>query len=309
MTLMFQGASKAALLSKPQPFFATPEAAGRRIVCGFTYMKRIGKSSSTDLWFPDAVKEAVAERILAGDASVLDEFRVEWAAVRQFELLQESGNLAIEDLKVDDFKKAFQNLMKMRAGGYRVTVITLGRYVEPAAYDELRILDRRLQDEITRLIHMLYLDEQSAAMSGERRLQLRTEQWRCADALPHVAMALGERALFAKGNDQRARNMSESFFRLLEMLPRRHIVHDVAVGLSLPEAVAQKNWVYIAAGENQFAQFHTALGTVFRGFDAVTLSGMPEQGVKPTMHHMRGYGDRLSPAAEAADRAAALALH
>ena len=309
MTLLFQGASKATLLSKPQHFFASPDAAGRKIVCGFTYMKRIGKASSTDLWFPDAIRESVAARILAGDASVLDEFRVEWAAVRQFELLQESGNLAIEDLKVDDFKRAFQNLMKMRAGGYRVTVITLGRYVEPSAYDELRILDRRLQDEITRLIHMLYLDEQSAAMTCDRRQQLRAEQWRCTDALPHVAMALGEHALFGKSDQQSKRTMTEGFFRLLELLPQRHIVHDVAVGLSLPEAIAQKNWVYIAAGENQFMQFHTAMSTVFRGFDHVSLSGMPEQGVKATMQHMRGYGDRLSPAAEAADRAAAYALH
>lgn len=309
MTLLFQGASKAALLSKPQPFFASPDAAGRKIVCGFTYMKRIGKASSTDLWFSDAVQESVASRILAGDASVLDEFRVEWAAVRQFELLQESGNLAIEDVKVDDFKRAFQNLMKMRAGGYRVTVITLGRYAEPDGHDELRILDRRLQDEITRLVHMLYLDEQSAAITGDHRQQLRAAQWRCADALPHVAMALGERALFSRGENQRGRAMTEGFFRVLGLLPQRHIVHDVAVGLSLPEAVAQKNWVYIAAGENQFTQFHTALTTVFQGFDHVSLSGMPEQGVKATMHHMRGYGDRLTPAAEAADRAAACALH
>ena len=194
----FMAASNAAFLSKPRHFFASPEAAGRRIVCGFSYLQRIRKGATTNIWFPSTLHQAVAERLEAGDTSVLDEFHVEWAAIRQFELLQEADNFYIYDLEVTNFKRAYEDIMKMRAGGYRVTVITLGNYVEPTDYDELQILDRRLQDEITRIIHMLFLEEQSAETSAKHADALKTRQWNYAEALPHVAMTLGASGLFNK---------------------------------------------------------------------------------------------------------------
>ncbi len=344
MSVLFSAASSAVSKTKPVPIFASPEAAGRRIVCGFSYIQRIGKGAATEVWFPSSLKEKVAARVLAGDASVLDEFHVEWAAVRQFELLQESDNYYIYDLKVEHFTRAYDDIMKMRARGYRITVITMGNYASPAHYDELRILDVKLQDEITQLIHMLYLEEQSLAETYERKQELWAGAWDYAQALPHVAMTLGAGNLFTRdfisklkqdeeeeggksegkkggsgdsrgakmARKARQQKLSQSFFRILEKLPQRHIAHDVAVGLTLPESINRKNWVYCAPGEFQYNAFQTALATVFRAADHISLGALHERAeasseVMPIMHHMRSYGDR-NPVHEDQNRAAAAFL-
>ena len=346
MSVLF-GAASAVFKPQPVPIFVSPEAAGRRIVCGFSYVQRIGKGAHTEVWFPASLQEKVAARVLAGDASVLDEFHVEWAAVRQFELMQEADNYYIFDLKVEHFSRAYEDVLKMRAKGYRITVITMGNYVEPTHYDELRILDVRLQDEITRLIHMLYLEEQSVAESKIRTGELCAGMWDFTQALPHVAMTLGAADLFARefgrcedvndsddeSNDLRGKKkkgdtgdqsgikaarklhqhkLSRQFFRILELLPQRHIAHDVAVGLALPEASKKKNWVYCAPGEYTYHAFQTALATVFRASDHISLSALHERAnakpeIMPVMHHMRGYGDR-GPDQESQNRAMAAYL-
>lgn len=317
--------SKARSPESPR-FFISPPPAGRRIVCGFSFVQRIGKDASTDVWFPSSLQESVAERVLAGDASVLDDFRVEWAAVRQFELLQEAGNLHIEDLEVTNFNKAYYYLVKMRAGGHRVTVVTLGNYVEPASYDELSIMDRRIQDEITRLIHMLYLEEQSAEMTEANAEKREQGKWNYMDALPHVALTLGAMGLFVRpeapatddesdfyapqkkrkkksgdgfSHNYRQRNLSQRFFQILDLLPQNHISHDVAIGLALPEAIAQQNWVYIPLAERQYARFQQAMSAVFSSFDHINLGALhgrenaPSE-IKAVSPTMRGYGDRFS---------------
>jgi hypothetical protein len=330
-------AMRAVLLSKSRParFFATGEPAGRKIVCGFSYLQRIRKPAAIDLWFPDSIKQAVAERVLAGDTSVLDEFKVEWAAVRQFELLQEADNLSIWDMRVENPNKTFYYLIKMRGGGYRVTVITLGRYAEVGETDELQILDVRLQDEITRLIHMLYLEEQSAEMTGSCAEALRKGTWDYTHELPHVAVTLGSMRMFsrqrvfneegedcgenkesgkkkgggdawgAKGFARKVsqEKLSQHFFHILGLLPQRHVVHDVAVGLTLPEASKQKNWVYIAEEGCTYHEFQQAMANAFRAFDHISLDALSERPGKtrdemPLMHHMSGYGDRLNADSE-----------
>ncbi|NTU76887.1 MAG: hypothetical protein HGA90_03610, partial [Alphaproteobacteria bacterium] len=267
----------AAACSNSRAFFAPSEIRGRKIVGGFSYLQRVGKAAATDLWFPSDLQEEVAARLAAGDASVLDAFQVEWAAVRQFELLREAGNLAIEDLEVANFKRAFQNLMKMRAGGYRVTVVTLGRYASPGKGDDLRLLDQKLQEEITRLIHMLYLEDQSAVLSAAQADQLRREAWRYAEALPHVERTLVVESLLGKRTGRDASPLRERFFHLLEGLPQRHIAHDVAVGLTLPEAAAERNWIYLAKAEHRFSAFQTALANVFRAADCLSLGALQER--------------------------------
>jgi len=271
-------------------------------VCSFSYLQRIRKSATTNIWFPSDLHQAVAERIEAGDTSVLDEFNVEWAAVRQFELLQEADNFYIYDLEVTNFKRAYEDILKMRAGGYRVTLITLGNYIEPTDYDELRLLDIRLQDEITRIIHMLYLEEQSTASSRGHCETLRSGNWNYTEALPHVAVTLGAMNVFNKSSTHilRQQKLTHRFFQILDLLPQRHIVHDVAVGLTLPDATKERNWVYLAHTEHQYHAFQQVLGTVFGQFDHISLGALHERKnagreTMPMMHHMRGYGERLAP--------------
>lgn len=302
---MLGHAARAAFVSKPRAFFNAPEVSGRKIVCGFTFIKRIGKHSATDLWFPKTLQEDVIERIAAGDTAVLDEFKVEWAAIRQFELLQESGNLAIEDLKADDHNKSFTYLVGMRAGGYRVTIVTLGRYEKPDDKDDLKILDRRIQDEITRLVQMLYMEKESHIASEIQHSALQTGNWNFADSLPHVAETLGARNLFNRSPEGREHKLNDAFFRILELLSNRNISHDVAVGLAIPELNNVKHWVYIAKKEDQFLQFQTAMNNIFQGFDHISLSGMPESKTMASMKHLRGYGERTTLRDLEANRAAA----
>ncbi len=260
------------LVSHPR-FFAAQPACGRRILAGFSYLQRIGKGARTRLWFPEKLLKE----------------KVEWAAVRQFELLQEAGNLAIDELEVADIKKSFLAWGKMRAGGYRLVVLTLGDYADAPAQDDLQILDQKIQEEITRMIHFLYLSEQSGQESAARAAELGKGKWSVAQNLPHVGAALGATKLFKPKNACLA---EETFFEILGRLPSQHIMHDVAVGLALPDATKEKNWIYLAKGEHQAAAFFGALG-----------ASMGEM----IGTQMRGYGDRLTPQSERFHRALALA--
>jgi hypothetical protein len=287
----------AQIVNKPPRFFTADrhDAAGRRILYGFSYLQRIGKAAHTELWLPATQAERLTARLAAGDHTVLDDAGVEWAAVRQFELLQEAGNLAIEDLEVGNLKRSFEYLMRMRAGGYRVTVITLGDYVT-AARDELAILDQRLQEEITRLINMIYLDAHSAQATVEQRQALRSGGWQWEQALKHVAQSLQGAAIFNRRSRQDA--LQRRFFEILSLLPQRHVAHDVALGLTLPEAAKQLSWIYLAKGEHKAHAFQQALTDVFRGFDHINLGRLQGRAdapseVKATMGHLRGYGDHV----------------
>ncbi len=251
-----------AVLSAPSaPRLFTAPPSGRRILAGFSYLQRIGKGAQTRLWFPEK---------WGGEP-------IEWAAVRQFELFQEAGNLAIDDLEVSEIKRSFMAWSKMRAGGYRVVVLTLGRYEDAQEADDLYILDKKIQDEITRLIHFLYLAEQSEDATAAQTALLGKNLWTIEDSLPHVAMALGEKRLF---KPQKQTREEKAFFEILAKLPSRHIIHDIAAGLALPDASKEKNWVYLAKGEHKPAAFFAALGE--------TMGTM--------IHHSpRGHGDRAQP--------------
>jgi hypothetical protein len=257
----------------PASFFSAPQC-GREILAGFSYLQRIRKGATTRAWLPPS---------LVGQ-------HFEWAAVREFELLQEADNLALDELEVSDLKRSFQALYKMRAGGYRVVMVTMGRYTENNARDELEILDHKLQEEITRMIHFLYLGERSHIESALCTKALGEKGWSCLDALPHIKQNLAARCVF---RPEKRKMEEDVFFHLLEKLPARHIVHEKAVGLALPDATKDKNWVYIAKGEHRVQAFFNALGD--------TMGEMIH-------HHMRGYGDRLTPDAALWQRRAAQLL-
>ncbi len=242
-------------------------SSGRRLHLAFSHLQRIGKGATTDVWFSDGFLPE-------------QEPPLTWAAVRQFELLQEAGNLAIEDLDVADTRRAFQSMMKMRAGGYRVTMIMMGDATEERERDDLAVVDQKLQEEIAQMIHFLYLSEMSERASALNATALQQRTWSCEDALPHIIQTLSAKSLFKPEKETLA---EKTFLALLKKLPPHHIVHDTAIGLVLPDATKEKNWIYCAARENTFAAFQTAMTTVLGGLDQSMA----------TMRHMRGYGDRL----------------
>lgn len=309
MAILIPSASGLTPLSRA--LFETPAPAGRRITVGFSYLQRITKPACYEVWFPEEMKRALALKLAA--SGIADEdFPAEWAAVRQFELLHESGNYKIYDLDPGDLKRATRDLTKsMRAGGYRVTVATIGTYDRRAFGDDLALLDRRLEKRISHLIHMLYLDEASAKAKAEDSRRIEEGRWDFRTALPHVGMVLGAETLF--GRQRPSNYRARKFFEIINALPQKHIVHDTAVGLQLPESNAENEWPYVAASDETLASFNLALSHLFDKFNGVSLSKLQgrEQArdeVKSSVIHMRSYGHPLSEANLAFYRDAALSL-
>lgn len=251
---------------QPGRFFAAPQT-GRRIMAGFSYLQRIRKGATTEVWFPQELDLDQPEA-------------VEWAAVRQFELLHETDNMYIYDMDVNDLRYSLENISKMRAGGYRLVVITLGCYTARFDQDDLRILDEKLQEEITHMIHFLYSSELSEIANAPHTLSLEQGTWSLEENLDHVALALRTKHLFKPEKETLRERV---FFYLLKNLPANHVLHENAVGLQVPDATKEKNWVYVAKGENQLWQFQQTITTVFENLDKN----------RATMTHMRGYGDHL----------------
>lgn len=291
--------------------FETPAPAGRRITVGFSYAQRITKPACYEVWFPETLKRILAAKLAASTLSDAD-FPAEWAAVRQFELLHESGNYKIYDLDPGDLKRATRDLTKsMRAGGYRITVATIGTYDRRGFGDDLALLDRRLEKRIAHLIHMLYLDEASDRAKEEDKRDLSAGRWNFRSALPHVGMVLGAESLF--GRERADNRRARKFFEIIDALPPKHIVHDTAIGLQLPESNAENEWPYVAASDETLASFNLALSHLFDKFNGVSLSrlqGREDAGneTKASVIHMRSYGHPLNESNLSFYRDAALSL-
>jgi hypothetical protein len=294
-----------------KPMFVSPPPAGRQITAGFSYMQRIGKSASVDVWFPDAIHKMAQEILDLGQIPGAEFFPAEWAAVRQFELLQEAGNYKIYDLDPTNLTRTLTDLTRsMRGGGYRVTVATLGYYDDGARRDELEILDRRLQKRIAHLINMLYLEEQSDAINAALDKKLTAGNWDYQKELPHIGVTLGARDLFKPIKTgaplvgaARNHKLARQFFDILGLLPQSHILHDTAIGLQLPEAINEQEWIYIARDGEKVGNFVRLLDDLFAPFNKWSLAGLNEREgagpeIKPMVGHMQGYGDRLRPEAE-----------
>ena len=304
-------------------FFDSPAPAGRIITAGFTYLQRISKAASYDVWFPDALQRKLDARIAAGHPIGAEQFPAQWAAIRQFELLHESGNHKIYDLDPTNMKRTVLDLSKsMRAGGYRVVVATLGCYAETSTGDELEILDRRLQEHIAQMIHMLYLDAQSDEANTKSDTKLAAAQWDYREQLPHVGMVLGAQNLFQRLDDKETEEESQKtrdkkggsdarsfairknrqarrFFDILSQLPQNHILHDTAIGLQLPELNGVNQWNYIASPDETLDAFNRVLNDVFDKFNHISLSRLnghadAKAEIKPSTFHLRGYGDHLN---------------
>ncbi len=298
--------------------FESPHPAGRKITAGFTYLQRITKSASYNVWFPRELTDELDFLKKCGLPISDSHFPAQWAAIRQFELLQESGNHKIYDLDPGYLTRSTLDLSRsMRAGGYRLVVATIGHYEESRQDDELQILDKRLQENISQMIHMLYLDQESDEINATNDSLFLAQEWNYQKALPHVCMVLGSGELFQPPPDHsghelgnkrwsnpakaQARNCRQGkrFFDILSKLPQKHIVHDTAVGLQLPELNGKNQWNYFAAPDETLGAFNRILEALFDKFDGISLSKLHERldatpEIKASTIHMRGYGDHLS---------------
>ena len=282
---------------KPSRFFNSPSASGRQITCSFSYLQRLGRGATVDVWFPSKTHESIAKRIAEQDATVFEELGVEWAAIREFSLIQESDYE--EDFDAEKLKKAVKDLTKWRGqDGYRITVIMLGKYIEPLQYDELRIHDERLQQEITGLIHMLYKEKESEQYSEKCREALKDEKWNCSQVLPHVVMNLGSMGMTGRGptHSKKCAAIVKNILNIVERLPKSHIVHDVAVGITIPDHDSKHRREKLLESWEKFTSFQRLISTVLHPLDHISV-GMLQGGdvaVETPRHRtcmMRGFGD------------------
>jgi hypothetical protein len=279
----------------PARFFQSPAASGRQIICSFCYIQRIGKRGIIDVWFPSDLHKKIVERLAANDATVLKELGVEWAAIREFSLIKESE--FEEDFDAERIKKALRDTIKWRGqDGYRVTVVMLGHYTKHGAYDELKIHDERIQEEITKLIHILYLDKESEQASQLTNTAIQADDWKCAEALPHIVMTLGSMGMTGRGAAQskKCAGVVTKLLELIALLPKEHIVHDVAVGLALPSNDSLFKREKMVENGEKFMSFQRLLANVFEPLGHMPMSqlhGTESAGTpKYRSHMMRGFG-------------------
>lgn len=295
-------------MSKGRQYFRAQAPAGRRITAGFSYLHRIDKASNLDVWFPKAFRDELDKTRAEGRRFGASDFPAQWAAIRQFELLQEAGNYKVYDLEATHLTRSLVDQVRnMRAGGYRIIVVSVGRYEVSQSKDDLAILDYRLEQRLSTLLHTLYLEQESERINSQNEKKLKDGNWDYRAALPHVGVTLGARDLFrpisrskkSSGAELRHQD-AQLFFDIVEQLPQKHIVHDTALGLQLPDANKEHENIYVPLGEHSFHAFSRLLVDLFSPFDdKVNMRALQgEVGAAPdvvtTMHHMRGYGFRLS---------------
>jgi hypothetical protein len=281
--------------TSPARFFNSPSASGRQIICSFCYVQRIGKRGSIDVWFPSEFHKKIADRLAANDKTVLAELGVEWAAIREFSLIQSAE--FEEDFDPERIKKAMRDTIKWKGqDGYRVTVVMLGNYSKLGVYDELRIHDERLQEEINKLIHILYLEEESEKRSEQCSAALQKDQWNCSEVLPHIIMTLGSMGMTGRGATQtkKCAGVVSRIIETVSHLPKTHIVHDVAVGLALPDLITKNNREKTVANSEKFMSFQRILASVFEPLGHMPMGQL--HGIEGTAtpkyrsHMMRGFG-------------------
>ncbi len=277
------------LTAEPSRFFRSPPPSGRRILCSFSYLQRLGRGGALDVWFPSEFHAQIAKRLRDNDPTVLQELGVEWAAIREFALVQEADYE--EDFKVEGILKAVKDLIKFRGQeGYRITVVMLGNYARPQDEDELRIHDERLQQEITNLIHMLYLEKESGQFSQACQNAVADERWSCTHILPHIVMNLGSMNITGRGpsSSKRSASIVKKILSLVDQLPRSHIIHDIAAGIALPDHDSRNRREHIVDPLEKVTAFQRILMEVLRPIDHVSMDHLHGVSETATPHYRSG---------------------
>jgi len=125
-------------------------------------------------------------------------------------------------------------------------------------------------------------------------------QFASADAWKDVLISYRYSTGAAKISDAGKRHrLAKQFFDILALLPQKHIVHDTAIGLQLPESINENQWIYIAREGEKVGDFVQLMDNLFAPFNKMSLSELDGRAdacreVKSTVSHMQGYGDRLS---------------
>lgn len=296
-----------------------PRNDGRRILVGISTNQRMGKAGTLDVWWPKA-DGAVFRLNELGALPPLP--CLEWAAIWQIELMREAPNIAVEDLEPENLTKALKDMRKMASAGHRAVIAVAGDYTQGGARDDLQIFDHLLQDKLQHLFALMWLNKISEIYNLDLQTVLATQGWKSHDRLPHVSALLGATQLFWGDKQsallQRKCRMAElagAFLDALDGLPQKHhLTHEVMMGLQLPQATAEKSWIYIPEGNQKASTFQRMLADVFAPFDMVSLHGLntgqaQHREIAPAMMHLAGQRNRLTAAADQHYRTLACQAH
>ncbi len=241
---------------------------GRTLVCGLSYLQRITRSGEITLWYPHADYRGTLPR------------RLDWVAVRQIEILQESSNNLMESFDMMNRMECMKRFAAMRGGGQRLVVVTAGLDHPPPARNEKRQFDQTLTDRLRRMDRIMWLDEFSRHAS---RL-LAPPQNNLAAALPHLYTTLNAATIF----NRRKAGIHDQAIAMLDRITaiptgNDRIDHSVMVGLKMPKSDLRQDRFFTLTGDFQYIGFMGALASTFRMFNATV----------PTAMHLRSYGDHM----------------
>jgi hypothetical protein len=251
-------------------------APNRRILCGFTYVERVGKTKAhKKLWAgetDDRTLDASAVYGFAlrnGASLVLDPGAVDYVSVREAQLCLREDNLLLYDMDASKPMQAWRDMRTMRSAGFRLVVVTMGHY-RRSGEDEERRLDHGLKTQLEQIAHLL--PRPSARITEAQTWAIQRRLWQLDAILPPLLRADSDERAFL----ETVRSLSDAPPLFAGEAPP--LSHRVELGLALPDHRARLSWLYVVKPENALAQFHAALAANLAALDLAC----------PTVHHMKG---------------------
>lgn len=249
----------------------TPDGAqqsGRTLVCGLSYLQRITRGGEITVWYPHADYRGTLPP------------QLDWVAVKQIEILQESSNNLMESFDLMNRMECMKRFAAMRGGGQRLVVITAGLDKPPPARNEKGLFDQTLTSRLRRMDRILWLDD----FSREASRLLQPRQNNLATVLPHVYTTLNAATIF----NRRKTGVHEQAIAMLERITAipaaaDRIDHSIMVGLKMPKNALRQDRCFRLTGDLQYIGFMDAIASTFRLFHATA----------PTAMHLRSYGDHM----------------
>ena len=246
---------------------ATVGHGGRTITCGFAYLQRIKFGGQIHMWQSGKNPNPAAFDHL------------DWASIRQVEILQESSDQTIESLEVEEGMRSMKEMATMRAGGVRIVLISAGITHPPKDINDQRTFDTLLRGRLRGMDRVMWLDE----MSHNATEEIKLEKSALTERLPHLFTTLDAARMFNKQNALPCNDATRLLNAVGRICGSENLEHDVMIGLKSPRADTFLGREFGRLSERKYLGFIGALQATYAHFGLETTT------------QMRGYGDHISP--------------
>ncbi len=249
--------------------------AGRRLVCGLSYLQRVRFGGQFTLWQPPTARDWAPHG------------KVDWVSAQQVEFLQENS-VILESMEIMEGLRSIREHAMSRAGGLRLTIITAGVTDRPASGNEQQDFTSLLQDKLRHMDQMRWLDEFGQAASA----MLTLSGLSLPERVPQLYTTLGAVQIYCRSNA--IHHAVQGFLdQAATVKPADSRQHNVMIGIKEPRCAAKNQRPFNRMNERLYLGFFGALSATYAHF-----------GLMPTALHMRSYGDHVKghiqrqPAAE-----------